>query len=184
MTSTPIESPVASDVLTQATAGEQAGFAGEEHLVIFYLGDEQYGLDIAQVWEINEVHQITRVPRTPHFIEGVINLRGQITPVIDLRKRLNLPFKEHGRETRIIVVQVNDTRLGIVVDGVREVIKVPGNMIEPPSQLVATVNSTYIRGIAKLEDRLVILFDLERLLTEDEGATLTDIKETAAAGSN
>jgi purine-binding chemotaxis protein CheW len=142
--------------------------AQDEHLVVFRIGEEDYGVDIARVWEINEVPAITRLPRTSPFIEGVINLRGEVIPVMDLRQRLGLPAREQERETRIMVVQAGSNRLGLRVDGVREVIRVAADAVEPPSPMVATVDSGYLRGIARLEERLVVLFDLDQLLNGAE----------------
>jgi purine-binding chemotaxis protein CheW len=167
---TVMEGPLTAATVVSQRYGREAVHvnAREEHLVVFKLADEFFGVDIAEVWEINEVQAITRVPQAPPFVEGVINLRGQITPVMDLRKRLGLPGQAHNRETRIMVVQVNQQRLGLVVDSVNEVIKVPASAIEPPSPLVTSVHDGFLRAIAKLEDRLIILFDLTQLLTIQE----------------
>ncbi len=140
----------------------------EEHLVIFTLDNEHYGVEISEVWEINTMLDITRIPQAPDFIEGVINLRGQIVPVMDLRKRLGLPARAYGRDTRIMVIQTMGNRLGLIVDSVREVVKVPQDVIEPPSQLTTLIADTYLRGIAKQERYLIILLDVHRLLNESE----------------
>lgn len=140
----------------------------EEHLVIFSLDNEHYGVDISEVWEINTMLDITRIPQAPDFIEGVINLRGQIVPVMDLRKRLGLPARTYGRTTRIMVIQTIGNRLGLIVDSVREVVKIPQDVIEPPSQLTTLIEDSYLRGIAKQEGYLIILLDVHRLLNETE----------------
>lgn len=147
----------------------------EEHLVIFTLDNEHYGVDISEVWEINTMLDITRVPQAPDFIEGVINLRGQIVPVMDLRKRLGLPARTYGRDTRIMVIQTMGNRLGLIVDSVREVVKVPQDVIEPPSQLTTLIKDTYLRGIAKQERYLIILLDVHRLLSESEQEEFEEI---------
>jgi len=136
----------------------------EEQLVVFTLGEEVYGVNIARVQEIIRPPAITRVPRTPEFVEGVINLRGKITPVMDLRKRFGLPVSDRSRNTRIVVVEISGQMVGLIVDGVSEVLRVPAEAIEPPSALVTTVDSAYLRAIARLGERLIILLDLDRIL--------------------
>lgn len=150
--------------------------ADEEHLVIFTLGSENYGVDISEVWEINTMLDITRIPQSPDFIEGVINLRGQIVPVMDLRKRLGLAAKSYDRDTRIMVIQTLGNRLGLIVDSVREVVKVSQDVIEPPSQLTTLIEDNYLRGIAKLESYLIILLDVHRLLNENEQQEIEEIQ--------
>jgi purine-binding chemotaxis protein CheW len=140
----------------------------EEHLVIFTLDTEHYGVDISEVWEINTMLEITRIPQAPDFIEGVINLRGQIVPIMDLRKRLGLPAKAYDRDSRIMVIQTAGNRLGLIVDSVREVVKVPQDVIEPPSQLTSLIEDSYLRGIAKQEEYLIVLLDVQRLLDDQE----------------
>jgi purine-binding chemotaxis protein CheW len=150
--------------------------ADEEHLVIFTLGSENYGVDISEVWEINTMLDITRIPQSPDFIEGVINLRGQIVPVMDLRKRLGLAAKSYDRDTRIMVIQTLGNRLGLIVDSVREVVKVSQDVIEPPSQLTTLIEDNYLRGIAKQENYLIILLDVHRLLNENEQQEIEEIQ--------
>lgn len=147
---------------------QKSALQAEEHLVIFTLDTEHYGVDISEVWEINTMLEITRIPQAPDFIEGVINLRGQIVPIMDLRKRLALPAKSYDRDTRIMVIQTAGNRLGLIVDSVREVVKVPQDVIEPPSQLTSLVEDSYLRGIAKQEQYLIVLLDVQRLLDDQE----------------
>lgn len=144
----------------------------ERQLVIFELGTELYGVDIARVHEIIRPQNVTRVPRSPAFVEGVINLRGKVIPVVDLRRRFGLPSTEPTRASRIVVVEIGEQVVGIVVDGVSEVLRVGAATIEPPSPVVAGVDAEYIQGIAKLPDRLVILLDLDRVLARDERRAL------------
>ena len=148
----------------------------EEHLVLFTLGGEHYGVDISRVREINEIQSITALPQAPPFIEGVINLRGQIIPVMNLRKRLGLPSADTNTESRIMVVQVGEQGLGLLVDDVREVIKIPADAVVPPSQFVTTERSRFLRAIAKVEDRLVVLFELDQLLTSQETDKLSTLE--------
>lgn len=143
---------------------EQTRSGDERQLVVFQLGAEFYGVDIARVHEIIRLQTITRVPRAPAFVEGVINLRGKVIPVVDLRRRFGLESSEHTRASRIVVVEIGDNVVGVIVDGVSEVLRVTGASIEPPSPVVAGIESEYIYGIARLDDRLVILLDLDRVL--------------------
>ena len=149
-------------------SGEQTTGAVDEQIVVFTIGSEEFGVDISRVWEINELQTITRVPRAPKFIEGIINLRGEIIPVLNLGKQLGLFQDEAKSGRRIMVVQSGQNRLGLMVDEVRQVIQIPAGAVEPPSPLVTTIDSGYLRGIARLEGRLVILFDLDMLLSAEE----------------
>ena len=149
----------------------------EQQLVIFELADEQYGLDIASVESIIKMQGITAVPQAPAFVEGVTNLRGVVLPVIDLRKRFSLPSTEKNKETRIVVVEMGDTTVGMVVDAVTEVLRISSDSIDPPSPLVTTVDSTFITGIAKVEERLIILLDLGKVLSVQEQGQLQAVRE-------
>jgi purine-binding chemotaxis protein CheW len=135
-----------------------------EHLVTFFLAGEEYGVDVRLVQEIIRVADITQVPRAPMHIKGVINLRGRIIPVVDLKRKLNLGDVEYNRQARIVVVKVRDRLLGLLVDGASQVLKVPVAVIEAPPEEVSDVDSSYLRGVAKLEKRLVILVDLPKIL--------------------
>ncbi len=149
-----------------------SGAGDERQLVVFQLGGELYGVEISRVHEIIRLQTVTRVPRAPAFVEGVINLRGKVIPVVDLRRRFGLPSAEHTRASRIVVVEIGDQVVGIIVDGVSEVLRVGESTVEPPSPVVAGIDSEYIHGIAKLPDRLVILLDLDRVLARDERRAL------------
>lgn len=140
----------------------------ELQLVVFKLGDETYGVDIVAVREIIALQPITRVPGAPPFMEGILNLRGHVIPVMDLRRRFGLQGSEVTRETRIMVVEVGGHTLGLVVDAVSEVLRVPAETIEPPHELTVGVDTGFLRGVAKLDKRLVILLNLEELLQSQE----------------
>ena len=140
----------------------------EHQLVVFDLNGEHYGVDIAAVEGIIKMQAITVVPQAPRFVEGVTNLRGKVLPVIDLRRRFGLGAEAATKDTRIVVVEMNGTTVGIVVDGVSEVLRVNSDTIEPPSPIVTTVDSAFIRGIAKIGERLVILLDLAKVLSLSE----------------
>ena len=136
----------------------------ELQLVIFDLAAETYGVDIGSVREIIRMQEITKVPRTPDFVEGVINLRGKVIPVIDLRKRFGFKQAEATKDTRIVVVDIGGTDIGVVVDAVTEVLRLASDAVEPPTGVITTTDSDYLLGIAKLETRLIILLDLQRAL--------------------
>ncbi|MEF3697216.1 chemotaxis protein CheW [Desulfolutivibrio sp.] len=144
-------------------------------LVTFSIGEEEFGVDILKVQEIIRMMEITKVPRAPDFVEGVINLRGKVIPIIDLRKRFGLSTREHDKHTRIIVIEINNMIVGFVVDSVSEVLRIPSNTVEPPPPVVSGLESEYISGVGKLEDRLLILLDLDRLLSGEERDVLTGI---------
>lgn len=137
-------------------------------LVSFKISNEEFGIDILSVQEINRMLQITKVPNTPDFIEGVINLRGRIIPVIDLRVKLGMERKEHSKDTRIVVVEIKNKTIGFIVDEVSEVLRIPKDITEAPPDMIGGVNSDYIISIGKLEDRLLILLDLEKILSSTE----------------
>lgn len=134
-------------------------------LVSFVVGAEEFAVPILSVQEINRMLPITRVPQSPEFVEGVINLRGRIIPVIDLRKRFGLSTTDHSSASRIIVVEVEGRVIGFVVDRVHEVLRIERSIVEPAPGMVTSIDSEYIEGIAKLEDRLLILIDLRRLFS-------------------
>jgi purine-binding chemotaxis protein CheW len=148
-------------------------------LVSFKVGEEEFGVDILKVQEINKMTVITRVPNAPDFVEGVINLRGRVIPIVDLRKRLGLPEREHDKNTRIIVVEIINKTIGFIVDAVSEVLRISRDITEKPPELVAGIDADYITAVAKLEDRLLILLDLDKVLTKDE----TEIVGSAAGSA-
>ncbi len=144
-------------------------------LVTFSIGEEEFGVDILKVQEIIRTMEITKVPRAPAFVEGVINLRGKVIPIIDLRRRFGLQSRDHDKHTRIIVIEISNMIVGFVVDSVSEVLRIPANTVEPPPPVVAGLESEYISGVGKLEDRLLILLDLDRLLSGEERSMLHHI---------
>jgi len=137
---------------------------GELQLVVFKLGEEEYGVEIIQVQEIIRVMETTRVPKAPNYIRGVINLRGKVIPVIDLKKRFGLADSEADDQTRIMVVEVQEYTVGMIVDCVSEVLRLPNNAIEPTPPVFSNLSDDYIRGVGKLEERLLILLDLDKVL--------------------
>jgi len=149
-------------------------------LVTFRLGKEEFSMDILKVQEIIRHMDLTRVPRTPDFVDGVINLRGRVIPVLDLRKRFGLPEGERTNETRIIVVDVDNRTVGLKVDAVSEVLRLPADTVEPPPSLVTGIESDYIRGVGKLDGRLIILLDVAKILTRTEKDALGNVLSAVA----
>jgi len=132
-------------------------------LVGFHVGGEEFGIDILRVQEIIRAQQLTRVPNSPDCMEGVMNLRGKIIPVIALRKRFGLEEAPPDKQNRIVVVEIQGTVLGFIVDAVSEVLRIPADTVEPPPRL-GLVEREYVSGVGKLGDRLLILLDAERLM--------------------
>ena len=147
----------------------------EQQLVNFDLATESYGVDIGAVREIIRLQEITNVPRTPEFVEGVINLRGKVIPVVDIRKRFGLPVGDQSAENRIVVVDIGGQDIGVIVDAVNEVLRIFSDSVEPPSSVITTADSDYLMGIAKVDDKLLILLDLESVLSAEERAVLADV---------
>ncbi|KGX88617.1 chemotaxis protein CheW [Pontibacillus marinus] len=148
----------------------------DEKIIVFQLKDEEFGVPVQQVGSIERMQHITRVPSTPDFVKGVINLRGVVTPIIDLRTRFDLHSKEHDESTRIIIVHYNDMEVGLIVDSANDVIDIPKEAIEPPPEVVGTVEAEYIQGVAKLERRLLILLDLQKVFSSEEVRELKTIE--------
>jgi purine-binding chemotaxis protein CheW len=150
-------------------------------LVTFKLENEEFGVDILKVQEIMRTVEITRIPNAPEFVEGVINLRGKIIPIVDLRKRLGFRSKEWDPRTRIIVVELDGLTIGFVVDSVSEVLRIPRDTIEPPPSIVSGIESDYIEGVGKTGERLLLLLELGNVLKEKEKRAARNI-EVAADG--
>lgn len=156
---------------TQQLSGEVV------QVVSFRLGGEEYGVDIAQVQEIIRMVEITHVPRAPHFMEGVINLRGQLIPIIDLRTRFGMPRIDPTKSTRIVVTEIGNKRVGIVVDSVSEVLNIPIENVEEAPEMVAGVGTEYIQGVGKLGERLIIMLDLTMVISTEEKQQLESVDQ-------
>jgi len=141
-------------------------------LVSFHLGGEEYALEILRVQEIIRMMDLTRVPNSPDFVEGVINLRGKVIPVIGLRTRFGLGAKDYDKQTRIVVVEVSGNVVGFVVDAVNEVLRIPSDTVEPPPRLTK-VDREMISGVGKLENRLLLMLDVEKLLSPSEQSAMS-----------
>ncbi len=153
----------------------------EEHVVVFRLAEEYYALDIQAVQEIVRMQTITSIPGSDAWVEGITNLRGRVVPVIDLRRRCNIIASEYTPETRIVVVSSTNGMVGLIVDAVSEVMRIPSDQIEPPSSIVSVPENSYLRGVAKLDERLVSLMDLEGVLPSDGASQDDEQIEVAAA---
>jgi purine-binding chemotaxis protein CheW len=147
------------------------------HLVGFRIGEETYGVPIGSVREIVRVPEITTVPNAPELIEGVINLRGKIIPVMDLRKRFGNVAIQSDKKNRILVVELESRLLGLIVSSASEVLKIPPSEIEAPGAVFAEGESSYVTGVGKLKGRLVILLDIGRLLRQPEFRKLEEAAE-------
>jgi purine-binding chemotaxis protein CheW len=146
-------------------------------LISFEVGEEEYGLEILRVKEVIRIREITRLPRAPRFVKGIINLRGDVIPIIDLRDRFGLEHREYSAMTRVIVVDVEGRLVGMVVDAASQVVRIPADQIEPPPPIVGGLSAEYIKGVGKLEDRLVILLNIDRILSSEEKAELDRLPE-------
>lgn len=138
----------------------------EMHLVTFSLGEE-YGVPISQVQEIIRIGNITIVPNSPSYMDGVINLRGRVLPVLNLRRRLKLPAGDLTKASRIIVTEIGTKVIGLLVDSVSHVVRISSNLIESAPEEILEVDTDYITGVGKLKNRIVILLDLEKLLKRE-----------------
>lgn len=149
-------------------------------LVTFRLGQEEFGLDVFTVQKILRHEPVTPVPRAPRFVEGVLDVRGEVIPVLDLRKRFELPRTDTDEDTRIVLVDFQGEPLGLVVDAVMEVLRVPETMLAPPPRYFKGLAQEFIRGIVRMDQRLVVLIDLEQVLSSDERIALHEIDFAAA----
>ncbi|HEU4965124.1 MAG TPA: chemotaxis protein CheW [Bacilli bacterium] len=147
---------------------EHKDMVEEIKVIVFRLVDEEYGVEVNQVRSIEKMQSITRVPRTPEFVKGVINLRGVVTPIIELKTRFNLGEEAYTDATRIIIVAVDDMEVGLIVDAANDVIDIPVNSIEQPPAVIGGIKATYLRGVAKLQDRLLIMLNLDKVLSSEE----------------
>ncbi|MFJ6412012.1 chemotaxis protein CheW [Terribacillus sp. AE2B 122] len=145
-------------------------------VIVFQLKNEEYAVPVTQVGSIEKMEHITRVPNTESFIKGVINMRGVVTPIVDLRSRLGLEETPVDENTRIIIVDLDDTSMGLIVDAANDVLDIPVDKIEEAPQVIGAINVDYIDGVVKLEDRLVILLDLRKVLKFHEIEAIKSIE--------
>jgi purine-binding chemotaxis protein CheW len=169
-------SPIGDRIMADNGTDKHAATSDELlQLVSFNIGGEEFGVDILQVQEIIRMLEVTRVPNAPEYVDGVINLRGRVIPIIDLRRRFGMPRKDHDKNTRIVVVELMGQVVGFVVDAVSEVLRIPRSVTEPPPSFVGGVREEYITAVGKLEDRLLILLDLEKVLLDSEKKEVASI---------
>lgn len=159
--------------MTEA-ALETAGATAASEYLTFTLGDEEYGIDILKVQEIRGYDAVTKIANAPAFIKGVINLRGAIVPIVDLRIKFNLGNIEYNEFTVVIILHVNSRVVGIVVDGVSDVIGLRDGQINPVPDLVASIDTRYLLGLGSINERMLILVDIERLMTSREMQLIED----------
>ena len=146
-----------------------------KQIISFKIGDEEYGLEILKVKEVIRIKEITRLPKAPDFVRGVINLRGDVIPIIDLRKKFGLPEEMYADNTRVIVVEVEGKLMGIVVDSVSHVIRIDESQIDKPP-LLSGMSREYIMGVVKLDKRLIVLLNIDRILTTEEKIEIEKIE--------
>lgn len=147
---------------------------GISKVIIFQINNEQYGVNIKQVRSIERLQSVTALPQTPDFIKGVINHRGDVTPIIDLKERLHIGKTEYTDDTRVLIINIDTIQVGLIVDLATEVVDIDPSIIGSPPEMVGKVTEDYLIGVAKLEKKLLILLDLERLLTIEQ---LNEVKE-------
>lgn len=169
---------VMTDAPSETAAQGWGNVQGDEfcQLVTCAVDGEEFAVDILSVQEINRMVEVTRVPKAPAFVEGVINLRGRIIPVLDLRRRFGMPEADRTVQSRIVVVNVGGRVVGLVVDSVSEVMRIERRAIEPPPSMGNRPGAEFVQGIGRLHDRLLIVLDLNRLLTPAEHASLDGVK--------
>ena len=148
--------------------------AAETQFVVFALAGCEAAVGIRQVREILRVGEITRMPKAPPFLEGIINMRGKIIPVIDLKKRFQMPLLDRTDESRVLIVEIQDQMIGFLVDKVAEVLKVSAASVEPAQRPVLAIGPEYLDGFLRLEKRLILLLNLKKLLTLDETKVLSE----------
>lgn len=153
--------------VTTATALNKS--SSELQLVTFEVANEEFAVDILAVQEINRMMELTRVPQSPREVEGVINLRGKIIPVMDLRTKFGMPGAERTEANRIIVVEVHKKVIGFIVDRVHEVLRISSEVVDPAPAMVCSIDSEFIAGVGKLQDRLIILLDIAKLFADQAG---------------
>lgn len=147
-------------------------------VIVFKLGEEEYGIEVDKVQTIERMMPITRVPKTFTFVKGVVNLRGIVIPIIDLRGRFGLQEVEYTENTRIIIVVVNDMQVGFIVDSANDVIDLNRGQIESPPEVVGGIKAKYLQGVAKIDDeRLLIMLDLVEVLNKSEIIQLESLEE-------
>jgi purine-binding chemotaxis protein CheW len=143
--------------------------------ISFSVGDEEYGLELLRVKEVIRVHEITWLPKAPAFVKGIINLRGDVIPLIDLREKFGLESLDQTAQTRVIVIEVEGRLMGMIVDSASQVVRIPADQIDPPPPVLGGPSREFITGVGKLEDKLTILLNVDAILTVDEKSALSEM---------
>ncbi|HEY9593910.1 MAG TPA: chemotaxis protein CheW [Spirochaetia bacterium] len=159
----------------RAEAGELRQF------ISFSVGEEEYGLELLRVKEVIRIREITWLPKAPSFVKGIINLRGDVIPIIDLRDKFGLEAKENTAMTRVIVVEVEGRLMGMVVDSASQVVRIPADQIDPPPPVLGGLSQEFITGVGKLDDKLIILLNADAILTSDEIRALGSLHKDLSA---
>ena len=165
-----------SDTLREEAAKKN----DDRQIVAFSLGSETYGVDISQVGEIIPIQKIVPVPRAPEFVEGIINLRGKVIPVLDLRKHFGFEKKERDEEQKIVLAESHGESIGVIVDSVSSVLRIQEDSIEPPASVIKGEGVDYIAGICKMNSSLIVLLDLTRIISDAESRSLKEVDLASA----
>lgn len=163
--------------VNQTTSKDNAELSGGEYLT-FILGSEEYGVEILKVQEIRSYEAVTKIANTPDFIKGVINLRGSIVPIIDLRMRFKLSQAEYNDSTVVIILNLSNRTIGMVVDGVSDVLELKSSQISPVPELVSNIDTKYLLGLGTIDGRMLILVDIEQLMSSKEMALMEAASES------
>lgn len=177
MTTTLTSSQSADQVQSSLQAAKDDDSSSLTQVVSFQLAGEEYGLNIMSVQEIILMGEITQIPEVPSYIRGLINLRGKVIPILDLRSRFRMPTTEVNEHTRIIVVNGADTTFGLVVDAVSQVLRLEGEQIEPPPAGLANIDQAYLQGLVKMEKKIMILLDVDKIISQEDQQCLTNNEE-------
>jgi purine-binding chemotaxis protein CheW len=161
-------------------SGNSEGTGGEvKQLISFTVGAEEYGLELLRVKEVIRMRQVTWLPKAPACVKGIINLRGDVIPIVDLRERFGLQSTEHSAMTRVIVVEVEGKPVGMVVDSASQVVRVPADQFEPPPPMLGMAARGFITGVGKLDGKLIITIDVDRILSSEEMSQIAGSLEAA-----
>jgi len=168
----------------QTTKDRVGSTQGElRQFISFSVGDEEYGLELLRVKEVIRVREITWLPKAPSFVKGIINLRGDVIPIIDLRDKFGLEAKEATANTRVIVVEVDGKLMGMIVDSASQVVRIPADQIDPPPPVLGGFSQEFITGVGKMDDKLIILLNSDAILTAEERPQLGSLETGGPAGA-
>ncbi len=158
--------------------------AQELKLACFRVGEQVFAMDIMQIRQIIRPLKITPIPKAPDFVEGMINLRGMVIPLLDMRKRFDIPIERPEAETRVIIASVDRQVVGMVVDEVTEVITIPQSEVQPQPQMIAGIQSEFLTGVCRYQDQILLIINLNAILSSEEKVKLSDLKNTGKEGED